>query len=228
MKSNDGIGEKTFPYSVSLNLAGIECLVVGGGSVAFRKAKSLLSSGAKVTVVSPDFIPEIEALEGIEIINRKFLPEDLYEKFLVISATNDRLANETVAREAQQRNMLVNVVDVPELCNFFVNSQIRRGDLTISISTGGVSPALSKRIRNELERQYGDEYEGFLLLMHEYRPLVIKEITDPEQRKKTFDRLVSARIENLCRERGEAAARKAIEDIIEESLRASGETEQEL
>ncbi len=227
MKSNNDIGGQIFPYSVSLNLAGVQCLVVGGGSVALRKAEALLSSGAKVVVVSPQLMPEVEALEGIEIIKRKFLPEDLQGKFLVVSATNDRLVNETVAREARQRNMLVNVVDVPELCNFFVNAQVRRGDLTISVSTGGASPALSKRIRGELERQYGDEYGAFLLLMREYRPLIIKEIPDPEQRKITFERLVNARIENVYREKGEGAARKAIEDIIDNYVRAPEKTEQE-
>jgi precorrin-2 dehydrogenase/sirohydrochlorin ferrochelatase len=228
MNPRRDIGKKHFPYPVSLNLEGVPCVVVGGGAVALRKVRSLLSSGAKVTLISPRIIPEIEALGEIEITNREFQPGDLQGKMLVISATNDRSVNETVAKAARERNMLVNVVDVPELCSFFVNSQVRRGDLTISVSTGGASPALSKRIRHELESRYGDEYEGFLLLMREYRPSIVKEIPDPEQRKRMFERLVSARIEDVYREQGEAAARKAIERIVGHDTRTPGKTEQKL
>ena len=202
------------PYSISLNLQKIPCLVVGGGTVALRKIESLIASGARVEVVSPEVVPEIEALEEVEITLRGFRSGDLEGKFLVVSATNDRSVNEEVARAAMRRSMLVNVVDVPELCNFFVNSQVRRGDLTISVSTGGASPAVAKRIRKELERTYGEEYAGLLSLMREYRPMVIREVSEPERRKKIFERLAGARIEKTLREQGESAARKMVEDLI--------------
>jgi precorrin-2 dehydrogenase/sirohydrochlorin ferrochelatase len=202
------------PYSISLNLEDVPCLVVGGGTVALRKIESLIASGARVEVVSPEVVPEIEALEEVEITLRGFRAGDLEGKFLVVSATNDRSVNETVARAAMRRSMLVNVVDVPELCNFFVNSQVRRGDLTISVSTGGASPALSKRIRKELEMQYGEEYGGLLRLMREYRSLIMREVSDPARRKRIFERLAGARIEKVLREEGEAAARKTVEDMI--------------
>jgi len=214
MNQPDAMTEKHYPYSVSLDLNEIPCLVVGGGTIALRKIQSLLFSGAKVTVVSPQVIPEIETFEGIDIIKREFRPEDLQGKFLVISATNNRPVNEAVAREARQRNMLVNVVDVPELCNFFVNSQVRRGDLAISISTGGASPALAKRIRRELEKQYGGEYSHFLRLMREYRALIIRTVTDPEKRKDMFEQIDAEQFEKMLRDQGEDAVRKAIEMIM--------------
>jgi precorrin-2 dehydrogenase/sirohydrochlorin ferrochelatase len=217
MNPHNPLENEHFPYSVSLYLVDAPCLVVGGGTVALRKTKSLLFAGARITVVSPGFIPEFESLQGIKTITREFRTEDLEDKFLVISATDNRALNESVAREAKRRNMLVNVVDVPDLCNFFVNSQVRRGDLSISISTGGASPALSKRIRKELEQQYGEGYRGFLRLMREYRPVIISRVTDPGQRKKVFERLAAARIETLLEDKGEAAAREAIERVIDEN-----------
>ena len=215
------------PYAVSLILEGLPCLVAGGGVVALRKVESLIASRAKVTIVSPEVLPEIEALEEVEIVRREFRPEDLDGRFLVISATDDKSVNETVAKAARRRSMLVNVVDDPDLSNFHVNSQVRRGELTISVSTGGASPALSRRIRGELERLYGEEYAGFLSLMREYRPLIIKEIPDQEHRKEVFEQLVRARIEEVYRERGEAAARKEIEGMIEQGARGPENMERE-
>jgi len=227
MNSHGDEIRRPVPYSISLNLEGAPCIVVGGGTVALRKVESLIESGAQVKVVSPDVAPEIEALEEVEIVRRKFRDEDLHARFLVVSATDDREVNEQVAKAARKRGMLVNVVDVPDLCNFYVNSQVRRGDLTISVSTGGASPALSKRIRKELERQYGDEYAGFLLLMREYRPMIIREVTDPKRRSGIFKRLAEAGVEKTLREAGEAAARKAIEDIINEGAHAPLQSERE-
>jgi precorrin-2 dehydrogenase/sirohydrochlorin ferrochelatase len=212
---NEEIG-KPVPYPVSLNLNKIPCLVVGGGIVALRKIESLMACGAKVTVVSPKFVPEVERLKEVELKKRAFLPEDLDQQFLVVSATDDRTVNKMVAQAAKQRMTLVNVVDDPELCNFYVNSQVRRGDLVISVSTGGASPALAKRIRKELESQYGAEYAGFLQLMREYRPRIITGIPDPERRHRVFERLANAGIENIYRERGSVAARAAIENVINE------------
>lgn len=217
------------PYSIALNLEGAPCLVVGGGTVALRKIEALIESGAIVRVVSPDVAPEIEALQKakeVEIARRKFRIEDLRGMFLVISATDDRDVNELVAREARGQGTLVNVVDVPELCNFYVNAQVRRGDLTISVSTGGASPALAGKIRKDLERVYGEEYADFLLLMREYRPTIIGKIADLERRSAVFKKLSVAGIEKVCRDDSLAAARKAIEEIINEGARAPEETEQ--
>jgi precorrin-2 dehydrogenase/sirohydrochlorin ferrochelatase len=225
MNSHGDEIRRSVPYSISLDLEDVPCLVVGGGAIALRKVEALLLAGARITVVSPQVLPEIEALEEVELVRREFHPDDLHGKFLVISATDDRAVNEKVARAAKRRSMLVNVVDDPEFCNFYVNSQVRRGDLTIGVSTGGASPALSKRIRKELERQYGEEYGELLRLMREYRPLVLKEVSDPTRRARIFSRLANARIEEIYRKSGEAVARKAIEDIINEGAYAPETTE---
>jgi precorrin-2 dehydrogenase/sirohydrochlorin ferrochelatase len=228
MNSHDDQIRRLVTFPVSLNLERVPCLVVGGGSVALRKIEALIASGAKITVVSPQVAPEIEALEEVEIVRREFRPKDLNGKFLVISATDDRSVNEAVAKEAKQRQLLVNVVDVPELCTFFVNSQVRRGDLAITVSTGGASPALAKRIRKELERAYGEEYAGYLQLMREYRPMVIREVADPERRRAVFERLAAPRLVRIYEEEGEAAARKAIENIINQGAYASETAEREV
>jgi precorrin-2 dehydrogenase/sirohydrochlorin ferrochelatase len=212
-------------YSISLNLEGAPCLVVGGGIVALRKIEALIATGARITVVSPEVAPEIEALEEVEILRRKFRDEDLGGIFLVISATDNREVNERVAKIARKAGILLNVVDVPDLCNFYVNSQVRRGDLAISVSTGGASPALSKRIRKEIEGAYGEEFGQFLLLMREYRPMIIKEVADPDRRSRIFKKLAEVGIEKICRADGEAAARKAIEDTINEGAYAPEQTE---
>jgi len=203
------------PYPVSLNLERADCLVVGGGQVARRKIESLLEAGARVTVVSPEMLPEIEALEGVKLVRRQFRAEDLEGKFLVISATDDRAVNEAVAHGAKERDMLVNVVDVPKLCNFYVNSLVRRGDLAISISTGGASPALAKKIREDLDERYGEEYALLLALMREYRARIIERIPDAAARQKAFEQLVRGGIEKTIKEEGEHSARAAIEAIIE-------------
>jgi precorrin-2 dehydrogenase/sirohydrochlorin ferrochelatase len=180
-----------------------------------------MASGATVKVVSPEVASEIDTLEGVEIIRRKFRIDDLDGMFLVISATDNRAVNEQIADAARERGMLVNVVDVPDLCNFYVNAQVRRGDLTISVSTGGASPAMARRIREELEANYGAEYAEFLSLMREYRPAIIDKVSDLERRTVIFKELANAGIEKIYGESGEAAARAAIEEIIDTEASAA-------
>jgi len=216
---------RPIPYSISLNLEDANCLVVGGGTVAFRKVESLLASGATVKVVSPEVAREIENLGEVEIIRRKFCGDDLEGMFLVISATDNREVNEQVAHAARERGILVNVVDVPDLCNFYVNAQVRRGDLTISVSTAGSSPATARKIREELEDRYGAEYAQFLSLMREYRPAVIDKISDPQRRTATFKKLAYAGIEKILGASGESEARKAIEEIIDAEAQATKQME---
>ena len=230
MNHGDDEIRRSVPYSIALILEDSHCLVVGGGTVALRKVEALMESGAKVKVVSPDVAPELAALQETEVLDierRKFLVEDLAGIFLVISATDDREVNELVAKEARRRGMLVNVVDVPELCNFYVNAQVRRGDLTISVSTGGASPALAGKIRREIEGVYGEEYADFLALMREYRPVIIGKVPDLDDRGKVFKRIAAAGIEEILRDDGGAAARKAIEDIINEGADSPATTERQ-
>lgn len=148
-------------YPVFLKVKGKRCVVVGGGEVALRKVQTLLEQGAAVEVVSPALCPELEELAQtgkIQVKNRQFEPADLSGALLAIAATDEPDINKKVAAEARRQNTLLNVVDNPEFCDFIVPSSIHRGDLTIAISTGGVSPALSRKIRMRLEELLGEEY----------------------------------------------------------------------
>lgn len=151
---------KTY-YPAFLDLDCRLCVVVGGGRVALRKVEMLREAGACVTVVAPVLCEELEAMRSSGVIQaktRSFVPSDLDEALVAVAATDDRAANERVASEARMRRVLVNVVDVPALCDFIVPSYIRRGVITIAISTSGGSPALAKRLRIALESEFGEEY----------------------------------------------------------------------
>lgn len=181
-------------YPVNLSVKNKRCLVLGGGKVAERKVKRLLESGARVSVVSPSVTPGLRRLrEKNKIIlkNREFRPKDLSGIFLAISAADDRKINSAVSSYCRKNDILVNVVDSPEECGFVLPSVVRRGALTISISTDGLSPALSKRIRQDIEKRYGAEYAGYLRMMKKVRPRVLETIKDPGARKIIFKKMLS-------------------------------------
>lgn len=147
-------------YPIFLKLEGRACLVVGGGSVAERKARSLLQSGAQVRMVSLEFTCGIEKLsresKNLIIHKKPYEEEDLKAVALVVAATDDRETNEKISKAASKRGIMVNVVDVPELCSFFLPSTVYRGDLAVAISTGGRCPAFAKKLRQKLEAELGD------------------------------------------------------------------------
>ena len=138
-------------YPVSLNVDGEPCLVVGGGAVAVRKAKTLYQAGARVTVVSPSFSAGFKRLK-VRRIRRRFRAADADGKALAISATDDPAVNRAVSRACRRRRVPVNVVDVPDLCTFIVPSIIRKGPVIVAISTGGTSPGLARALRLHLEK----------------------------------------------------------------------------
>ncbi len=202
-----------------VNLAEERCVVVGGGVVAERKVRALLESGAQVTVISPSVTEGLENLAArgqLEIVRRAYRPGDLEKAFLVIGATDDPAVNESVWREAHSRRLLVNVVDDPAHCNFFVPSVVRRGELTISISTGGLSPALAKTIRQRLSAEFGPAYARFLALLGELRERVKNEIPDGERREVVWRRLVESEVLDLIEAGQEEAARQRAAAIVEE------------
>ena len=163
------------PYPLFANLQGELVVVVGGGDVAERKVQTLLEHGADVIVVAPQATSALQGLatEGRIIWRaRGYVPGDLDSALLAVCATDDRAVNEAVHAEAKRRHMLVNVVDVPDLCNFIVPSVLSRGNLQIAVSTGGASPSAAREIRRSLERQFPDYWEGYLNLMAELRCLV--------------------------------------------------------
>jgi len=162
-------------YPIMLNIKGEKCVVVGGGKVALRKVKMLLECGAKVTVISPTLHQDLVRLaqdKAIRLIKQDYEPGDLDGAVAVIAATDAEEINRSVAHEAKNRGILVNVVDNPGESDFIVPSFLRRGDLTIAISTGGTSPALAKKIRTKLEQDFGKEYGLLLPLIGEVRSTV--------------------------------------------------------
>lgn len=167
-------------YPVSLLIKNKLCIVIGAGDVAVRKIKPLLASGAKVKVIAPEGL----AIEGIETVNREYNQGDLEGAFLVIAATDDQKTNEQIYKEAVDKNILVNVVDNPSLCTFYVPSVVKRGKLQITISTDGVYPALSKKLRKQLETEFGTEYENYLQILEEARKAVIDNYPEDQRKAK--------------------------------------------
>ena len=159
-------------YPILLNIQGKKCLVVGGGEVALRKVQMLVEHGANVEIVSPTFCPELNQLvkDGtIQAIHRDYETEDLNDVFLAVAATDDIKTNEKVATEARKIGILVNVVDKPDISDFIVPSYFRRGDIIVAVSTSGRSPALARKIRGELERDFKAEYAQLAVIANEVR-----------------------------------------------------------
>ncbi len=204
-------------YPVYLDLNGKKCVVVGGGTVAARKVGSLLKSSADVWIVSPDLSRQLKELvvqKKVRYIKERFEERHLKDAFLVIGATDDSSINSRISREAQRKGILVNIVDLPEDCNFIVPSVVERGNVVISISTGGKSPALSKKIRKELEQRYGEEYEEFIVLMGEIREYIMSEVNDGRQRSVIFQKLVDSEIIDLLKKGRKDKAEEEIARIF--------------
>ncbi len=148
-------------YAVSLVLQGRTCVVVGAGDVGERKIDALLESGAEVVVIGPDATPDVRAWarDGrIAWTDREYAAGDLHGAFLAIAATDDREVNKRIAEEASERRVLLNVVDDPELCMFTAPALLKRGDLTVAISTNGKSPAMARKVREDLEARFPQDY----------------------------------------------------------------------
>jgi len=201
-------------YPVSLLLSGRECLIVGGGSVAYRKAADLVACGAHVTVVSPEFCADIIRLEGVALVQRGFQESDAAGKTLVFAATSDAAVNRLAARAARCHGAWVNVVDTPAECDFFVPAALHRGDLTISVSTGGASPALARRIREQLEAVFPDRYADFVSLVGDLRREVIAEVCDPEDRQAILSRLAVESTWRLFESGGADAVRRLARQLV--------------
>jgi precorrin-2 dehydrogenase/sirohydrochlorin ferrochelatase len=184
---------KTYP--VFVRLEDRHCLVVGGGAVGERKVLDLLEAGARVTVVSPELTPvlaDLAAKGELFHLQGDFQEEQAQGMALVIGATDDMEVNAQVSAAAQVRNIWVNIVDQPDLCTFIVPAQVRRGELTLAISTGGASPALARKIREELERHFGPEYGPYLALMQAIRARVLEARRGDPENAVLFKRLVDS------------------------------------
>ena len=182
-------------FPVNLDIKDRTCLVVGGGRVGRRKIISLLECGARVRVVSEELLPELEDMVEngrVELLGRKYRKEYLEGVSLVFAATDDVEVNTHVSRDAAEKGLWVNVADAPELCSFILPANVTRGDLSISVSTSGRSPALAARVRRDLEKQFGSEYERFLIIMGLVRTNVISEGRPTEENSELFFRLVAS------------------------------------
>jgi precorrin-2 dehydrogenase/sirohydrochlorin ferrochelatase len=195
-------------YPVFLNLKDRKVVVVGGGKVAERKVFALLRAGADLRVISREITRKIERERkkgGIKHIRRQYRKGDLRGKFLAIAATDSSAINERISRDAP---CLVNVVDTPRLCNFIVPSVMKRGAMTIAISTGGISPALSRVVRKELEKLYGSEFSGYLETLGTIRAEALKDIGNKRKRAEFLKSLASGEMLGILRGKGCGEAKR--------------------
>ena len=202
-------------YPICLDLEARACVVVGGGRVAERKVLGLLSCKAQVSVISPALTEELQLQHvsgDIEWIDREFRQGDLAQAFLVIAATDDEETQKQVYEEADANNLLLNVADVPQRCNFILPATARRGDLAISVSTAGKSPALARKIRMELEKKYGPEYRVLVDILGAIRPQVLASGLPQMENEKLFKQLLHDDMEEWIKSKNW--------DSIEKHLRA--------
>src|SRR2546423_7469357 len=181
-------------YIACLRLSGRRCLVVGGGEVGLEKVEGLLACGADVTLVARDAVPELEELarEGsIDWKRRAYEPADLEGASLATASTDDTDVNVRVYEDAEARAMLVNVVDVPPLCNFILPAIVRTGPLAIAISTAGASPALAKRMKREIADAFGEPYARLAVLLNEARGWAKGTRPTYQDRKGFFESIVN-------------------------------------
>jgi precorrin-2 dehydrogenase/sirohydrochlorin ferrochelatase len=204
-------------YPVFLNLEHKKAVVIGGGKVAERKILSLLKAKADITVISPDITARIareKQKDTIKHINRRYRSGDLASAFLVIAATDSPCLNKRVSDEA---SCLVNAVDMPSLSNFIVPSVLQRGPLTIAVSTSGVSPALSRSIRKEIESSYGTEFSEYLKALQGIRAEAMEVIADQKKRGEVLKSVASAQMIRMLRQKGPKETQKKAKALLKAS-----------
>ncbi|MBE2317083.1 bifunctional precorrin-2 dehydrogenase/sirohydrochlorin ferrochelatase [Solirubrobacter sp. CPCC 204708] len=181
-------------YIACLKLTGRRCVVVGGGEIGLEKVEGLLACDARVVLIAPDANAELQRLaeEGsIEWVRKRYERGDLEHTFMAIAATNDTDVNIAVYNDAEARAMLVNVVDVPPLCNFILPAIVRVGPLAIAISTAGASPALAKRMKTQIAETYGEEYARLAVMLNDVRGWAKGTLPTYQDRKAFFEDIVN-------------------------------------
>lgn len=180
-------------YPIMVRLEGKKVVVVGGGKVAARKVSGLLDSGAHIIVISPDATGELRDLATggiIEWHEKQFSKQDIEGAFLIFAATNDSELNQSI-KAAASDHQLVTIADDPEGSDFHVPSHIQRGRLSIAVSTGGASPTLARKIREQLELQFDDRFEEYLEFLFSARQRILREVKDPARKRKVLTAIVS-------------------------------------
>jgi precorrin-2 dehydrogenase len=193
-------------YIACLKLKGRRCVVVGGGEIGLEKVEGLLACDGAVTLIAPEAVGALaeHAREGsIRWERRAYAgPTDLEGAFMAIAATDDTDVNIAVYDDAERRAMLVNVVDVPPLCNFILPAIVRTGPLAIAISTAGASPALAKRMKREIEAQFGEPYARLAVLLNEVRGWAKGTLPTYQDRKEFFEGIVNGEPDPVALLRG--------------------------
>ncbi len=210
-------------YPIMVDLTGRDVLVVGGGSVAARKILTLIEYGALVSVAARELSPELKNLVEsglVKYLGGEFSLVFLKDKFLAIAATDDPELNHRISLAAQAKGMLINAVDEPADCTFIVPSIIRRGDLVISVSTSGKSPALAKKIREQLSTMFGPEYELFLRMMGKIRGSILAGSSDQKANSKVFHSIVDSGLLDAIREDNHKKAAEILSDILGHEISA--------
>jgi precorrin-2 dehydrogenase / sirohydrochlorin ferrochelatase len=208
-------------YPVFFDLREKICLVIGGGAVAERKVRRLLECDASVCIVSESLSEDLQRLQEagqIRYLAAGYAATFLDGIFMVICATDDRTLNEQVMQDCRSRGIPVNVVDDPDRCDFILPSIVEQGDLIIAVSTGGKSPALAKRLRKEMERQYGAEYRELVNILGELRKRIMAKGRLSEENKEVFEAVVNSDILELLRRGDREAVREKIHSMTGEDL----------
>jgi precorrin-2 dehydrogenase/sirohydrochlorin ferrochelatase len=211
-------------YIACLKLRGRRCLVVGGGAIGLEKVEGILACDGDVTVIAPEVGPELEELAREDSIRwepREYAGSaDLEGVFMVIACTDDTDVNIAIYEDAERRAMLVNVVDVPPLCNFILPAILRTGPLAIAISTAGASPALAKRMKAEMAQSFGEEYARLAVMLNDVRGWAKGTLPTYQDRKRFFESIVNGEPDPIALLR--AGDERAVLDLIAAAQREHG------
>ncbi len=206
-------------YPIFLELAGRRVVVVGGGAVAVRKSQALLAAGARLVVVAEgvdDVLTGLCARHDAKLVRSKYSKNYLAGAVLVIAATNNRKVNMQIYKDCQELEILCNVVDDPEFCDFFVPAVVKRGDLQIAISTEGYCPAYAGHLRKKLEKVFTEKHGAFLIELESLRKRIIKDMLNPADRKVILGQLVDDKSFGYFVENGPAEWRAYADRLISE------------
>jgi precorrin-2 dehydrogenase/sirohydrochlorin ferrochelatase len=210
------------PYPLNLLLNNRAVAVIGGGGVAERKVLSLLDTGAKITVIAPKATKKIKSLAAkkkIVLKLRNFVHDDLKGKLLIFAATNSDEVNKQVSRLARKKGILVNCVDDPKECDFFVPSFFRRGSLLLAVSTGGKIPALAKKIRRDIELSYGALFAEYVKLLAKARGAIYRNTSLSFQKKRDLiEKMIESNILSLLKKGKKEEASKIIREFLQKNL----------
>lgn len=203
-------------YPIFLDINDRDCLVVGGGPVGVRKAVNLEKCGANIKLISDEFSARFDELQKTSIcfVKKRYEKEDVKGMFLVFAATNNADLNQQIKDDALEFNILCNVADAPDKSNFLVPSTVDRGKLILAVSTSGSSPALAKKIRQDLERQFGPEYSKMLQLMWKIRKMLLSSVHNSDDNKAIFYTLIEKGLVELIKSEDEKKINAVLHEVL--------------